>query len=125
VRLPATIFVATQPTNLRLSFDRLAGLVRQQLGRDPRSDAVYVFYNKRRSHVKLIWHDGSGYRILFKRLDRNRGRFRIPQTMPDGAQHVRVSARELDVLLEGVDMKVIRAARRSMRAADTEAAHLS
>ena len=117
MRLPSTIYVATEPVNMRLSFDRLAGLVRERFGQEPRMDAVFAFLNKRLTHVKLLWHDGTGYRILFKRLDRNRGRFRIPQSMPDKARHVRVSARELRVLLEGVDMKLIRAARRSIRAA--------
>ena len=115
MRLPSTIFVATEPVNMRLSFDRLAGLVRERFGQEPRTDAVFVFLNKRATHAKLLWHDGSGYRILFKRLDRGRGRFRIPQAMPDGAGHVRISARALSILLEGIDMKLIRAARRSNR----------
>ncbi len=53
MRLPPVIFVATQPVNLRLSFDRLAGLVREQLKRDPRSDALFVFHNKRKTLMFL------------------------------------------------------------------------
>ena len=117
MRLPGTIFVATQPINLRLSFDRLAGLVREQLRGDPRSDAVFVFHNKRKTHLKLIWHDGSGYRILYKRLDRGQGRFRIPLPIPVDATQVEISRRELTVLLEGINAAVIRAARRAGRAA--------
>lgn len=117
MRLPRTVLVATEPVDMRLSFDRLAGLVRERLGQEPRSDAVFVFLNKRATHAKLLWHDGSGYRILFKRLDRGRGRFRAPQAMPGEVRHVLMSARELGILLEGVDMKLIRAARRARRAA--------
>lgn len=117
MRLPGTIFVATEPVNMQLSFDRLAGLVRERFGHDPRTPAVFVFVNKRGTHIKLLWHDGTGYRILFKRLDRRCGRFRLPHTMPDGSRHVRVSARALSILLEGIDMKLIRAARRAHRAA--------
>lgn len=117
MNLPTTIFVATQPVNLRLSFDRLAGVVHAQLRRDPRDDAVFVFHNKRRTHVKLIWHDGSGYRILHKRLDRGQGCFRIPLPIPAEATHVRISALELRALLDGVNMATVRAARRAGRAA--------
>lgn len=114
IRLPSTVFVATAPIDLRLSFDRLAGLVRDQLGEDPRAEAVYVFHNRRRTHVKLLWHDSGGYCLLFKRLDR--GTYRIPTAIPAGASRVRVSARELSVLFEGIDEATIRAARRAVAA---------
>lgn len=113
IELPSTIFVATAPINLRLSFDRLAGIVREQLGGDPRSAALFIFHNRRGTHLKLLWHDGRGYRILFTRLDRCR--YRVPTAVPPGASRVQVSERELRLLLEGVDMKLIRAARRSLK----------
>jgi len=75
----------------------------------------FVFHNKRHTHVKLLWHDGTGYVLLFKRLDRRR--FRIPLAIPAGAKSVAVSARELRLILEGVDRAVLRAARRAARAA--------
>lgn len=43
MRLPATVYVATEPVNLHFSFDRLAGIVREQLGEDPRREAIFVF----------------------------------------------------------------------------------
>ena len=51
IRWPAAIYVATEPVNLHLSFDRLAGVVRQQLGGDPRGEAVYLFHNRRRTQT--------------------------------------------------------------------------
>jgi len=53
-RLPADVFVATTPIDLRLSFDRLAGVVREQLGADPRGEALFVFHNRRMTHVKIL-----------------------------------------------------------------------
>jgi transposase len=100
---------------LRLSFDRLAGVVREQLGGDPRGDVLFVFHNKRRTHVKLLWHESSGYRILYTRLDR--GRYRIPVAIPADASRVQISQRELDILLEGIDMSIVRAARKQRRCA--------
>jgi transposase len=111
IRLPADIYVATDPVNLHFSFDRLAGIVREQLGGDPRREAFFVFHNRRRTHVKILWHDGGGYWLLYKRLDR--GTYRIPLAIPPGAQSVKVSRRELTVLLRGLDRRLLRAARRS------------
>lgn len=115
IRMPSTILVATAPVDLRLSFDRLAGLVREQLGADPRHDTLVVFHNRGRTHVKLLWHDGSGYCLLYKRLDR--GTYRIPLAIPPGAHRVTVSAREVALLLDGIDESVLRAARRAAAAA--------
>jgi transposase len=116
IRWPSTIFVATAPIDLRLSFDRLAGVVREQLGGDPRAEAVFIFHNRRRTHLKLLWHHVTGYRILYTRLDR--GTYRIPLPIPANASTVRVSDRELRTLLQGIDAAMLRAARRTARALD-------
>lgn len=115
IRMPTTILVATAPVNLHLSFDRLASLVREQLGADPRADTLVVFHNRRRTHVKLLWHDGSGYLVLYKRLDR--GTYRIPLAIPPGAARVSVRRDELLVLLDGLDEARLRQARATARAA--------
>lgn len=112
IKLPATIYVATAPTHMHLSFDRLAGLVREQLGGDPKGDALFIFHNTSRTLVKLLWHDGRGDSILYRRLDH--GTYRIPRAIPAGATRVTVSARELAMLLEGVDEALLRAARRAV-----------
>lgn len=114
IRLPREIFVATAPVDLHLSFDRLAAIVREQLGADPRADTLVVFHNRRRTHLKLIWFDGSGYVLLYKRLDR--GTYRIPLAIPPGADRVTVSERELHLLLAGIDHAKLRAARQCVRA---------
>lgn len=110
MRLPAEIYVATEPVNLHFSFDRLAGIVREQLGSNPRGEAVFVFHNRRRTHVKILWHDGGGYWLFYKRLDR--GTYRIPLAIPPGAQSVKVSRRELTILLRGIDRRLLRYGRR-------------
>ncbi|MEJ7731157.1 MAG: IS66 family insertion sequence element accessory protein TnpB [Polyangiaceae bacterium] len=112
IRIPAAIYVATAPVNLHLSFDRLAGIVRAQLGGDPRADAMYFFHNRRGTHAKILWHDGRGYCLLYRRLDR--GVFRIPLSIPAGAERVQVSRREIELLLQGIDRRVLRAARQAV-----------
>ncbi|MBP6835309.1 MAG: IS66 family insertion sequence element accessory protein TnpB [Deltaproteobacteria bacterium] len=115
IRWPTTILVTTAPVNLHMSFDRLAAIVREQLGADPKADTVVVFHNRRRTHVKLLWHDGSGYVLLYKRLDR--GHYRIPTAIPATAKHVVVRREELVALLDGLDETLLRRARAMARAA--------
>ena len=105
------IYIASSPIDLRQSFDRLTAIVREQLGGDPRGAAIFVFHNRRRTHVKLLASDASGYWIHYKRLDR--GTYRIPMAVPPGATRVRIERRELMLLLEGLDHDLLRAARRS------------
>lgn len=114
IKLPDKIYVATEPVNMQLSFDRLAGIVRDHLGGEPREEMVVVFHNRRRTHLKLLWHDRGGYCILYKRLDR--GAYRIPLAIPVDARRVVVSRRELSLLFEGVDRAMVRAAQRRWRA---------
>jgi transposase len=119
LQLPSTLWVATAPINLRLSFDRLAGIVRAELGGDPQQPLLVMFHNRRRTHAKLLWHDGRSYCLFYKRLDRGRT-FRIPLAIPAGARSVVVSARELQLILDGINHKLLRKARAlgaAMRAA--------
>jgi transposase len=118
IRWPARIFVATTPTNLHLSFDRLAGIVREYLGNDPRAEAIFMFHNRRRTHIKILWHNGRGYCLFYMRLDR--GTYRIPTAIPPEARSVQVTERELSLLLEGIDRGLLRAARRTAAKVESE-----
>jgi len=115
IALPTRILVATTPVNLHLSFDRLTAIVRAEIGADPKADTAVVFHNRRRTHVKVLWHDGRGYCVLYKRLDR--GTYRIPEAIPVGAKQVAVRREELVVLLRGLDHARVRRARATARAA--------
>jgi transposase len=114
----ATIYVATAPVDMRLSFDRLAGVVREHLGADPRAGVLVVFHNRRRTHVKLLWHDRRGYSLLYRRLDR--GTYRIPLAIPTGTLRVQVTHRELMLLLRGMDHVLLKSARRRVRETSAE-----
>lgn len=98
----ASIFVATRACDMRRAFDGLAAAARDELGHDPRGGALFVFYNARRDRLKLLWWDKTGWCLLYKRLER--GCFRIPEPVEVGARCVAVEARELALLLEGVQL---------------------
>ena len=96
------VFVGLDPIDLRWGFERLSGLVADKLGRSARSGALFVFFGKRRAALKVLFWDGSGLCMFYKRLDR--GTFRIP-TGPEGATSLLVEERVLDDLLDGIDLE--------------------
>lgn len=99
------IFVALDPIDLRWSFDRLAGMVSERVGRQARSGALFVFFGKRREAMKLLFFDGSGMCIFYKRLDR--GVFRLPEALSPGATTVEIEERALQDLLDGIDIEAV------------------
>jgi transposase len=96
------VFVALEPVDLRCSFDRLSGIAKEQIGYEARGGALFVFYGRRRDALKVLFFDGSGMCIFYKRLDR--GTFRIPEPRAEGARHVEVDDATLDALLDGIDV---------------------
>jgi transposase len=97
------VFVALDPVDLRCSFDRLSGIAKEQIGYEARSGALFVFYGRRRDALKILFFDGSGMCIFYKRLDR--GVFRLPQPMTEGTRHVEVDDAVLEALLDGVEVE--------------------
>lgn len=104
--LPPTVrvFIIVEPVNMHGSFDSLAGVVRR-LGLDPVDGHFYVMLSKRRHIAKVLWFDGSGWRILAKRLEK--GTFEIPE-VSDGARQIAVDHATLAALLDGIDLRAER-----------------
>lgn len=91
---------------MRKSFDGLSGLVRSQMGRDPLSGDVFIFLNRRRTHIKLLVWDRSGFVLYYKRLEE--GTFELPASEAP-------SWDQLVMMLEGVSMKKVRYRKRYQR----------
>lgn len=105
--LPALvrIYLHADPVNLHFSFDRLAGIVRNELGHDPLSGHLFVFRNRRGDRLKLLLWDEDGFLILYKRLES--GVFKFPTPTPQ-TRAVQVSAADLSLLLWGIDADSVR-----------------
>lgn len=108
------IWLCTQPTDLRKSFDGLAEQVRERLQDDPLSGHVFVFRNRKSDRVKLLYWDEDGFVIVYKRLEE--GSFCFPAA-PAGQGGVTLRAAELAMLLDGVDWQHARRAHRYQRPA--------
>lgn len=106
--LPASVrvFFALDPIDMRGSFDALAGRVRV-LSLDPQDGHLCVFVNRRRTLMKVLFFEPSGWVVLAKRLER--GTFQIPP-VPDGTTPttLAISSADLGLILEGVDVRAPR-----------------
>jgi transposase len=71
------VWLATMPVDMRKSFDSLAEVVRNFLGRDPLSGHLFVFRNRGGHRLKILWWDRDGLAIYYKRLER--GEFQFPR----------------------------------------------
>jgi hypothetical protein len=95
---------------MRKSFDGLCGIVLGELGRSPTSGEVFIFLNKRRSHIKLLHWEKDGFVLYYKRLEK--GTFTPPEPGPDGS----ISWPDLVLMIEGIQVqKSIRKLRFTLR----------
>jgi transposase len=97
------VFVAVAPCDLRLSFNGLWAAAQTQLGEDPKSGALFVFGNRRRNRVKILYFDGTGVCVLAKRLEE--GTFRWPHSAGEPGAKIRLAPQALQLLLDGVDLR--------------------
>lgn len=104
--LPGRVFLCLLPTDMRRSFDTLAGLVEQQLGQDPLAGDLFVFRSKRGDRLKLLYWDSDGLAIWYKRLEEGTFVFPTPdaQRTTVGDHGLSIRPAELAMLLDGIDL---------------------
>jgi transposase len=99
------VFLALGATDMRKGFDGLSGLVTSQLHGDPLSGALFLFVNRRRDRLKVLYWDGDGPAIWYRRLEE--GTFRLPKTAED-VSCVEMRSDEFTMLLRGIDLTSVR-----------------
>ena len=85
-----------EPVDMRKSFDGLIVLTKSVLHEDPLSGSLYVFFNRRRNYLKLLFWDRTGFCLFAKRLER--GRFELPGT----ERRCELSEQTFCLLLDGI-----------------------
>lgn len=93
-------YLRVGPTDMRKSFNTLAALVQHHMGRDPLSGELFAFCSRRRNLIKILAWDGTGLWIHSKRLEK--GTFRWPSV---GGTAQALTCQELDLILQGIDVK--------------------
>ncbi len=94
------VFVAVTPVDLRGSFNALSGLVQKVLQQDPLTGQLFVFTNRRRNRLKVLFWDGSGLWVCAKRLEK--GRFSWPTSEQPSAL---LRPEELTALVCGLEVR--------------------
>jgi transposase len=94
------IFLAAGVTDLRKGFDGLCSLVQNTLRENPYGGALFIFRGRRGDKVKVLWYDGVGLCLFYKRLEH--GIFVWPRA---ASGTVALSYAQLSMLLEGIDWR--------------------
>jgi len=88
---------------MRKSFNGLSVLVTNELGEDPLSGHFYIFRNKTKNKLKILYWDRSGYAIWYKQLQE--GKFHFPSCLESS---IEINTSSLSMILEGVDLTSIK-----------------
>lgn len=98
-------FLYRHQADMRKGFDSLSGLVREGLSKDPLSGDVFIFFNRRRTHVKLLVWERDGYSIYHKRLEQ--GSYELPI-----GENVELTSDQLMLILRGISLNTVRMRKR-------------
>jgi transposase len=118
ITLPAAVrvFLHIPPTDLRKGFDALCGLVSTAFAQEPTSGHLFLFVNRRRDRIKILYWDRDGLAIWYKRLEC--GSFQLPRARHD-AVSIEMTATQLALILSGIDLGSARQRKRYRRPALT------
>jgi len=99
------VFVARGATDMRKGFDGLSALVTNIIDEDPMSGHRFLFFNRRRDRAKVLGWTGTGFFIIYKRLERGRFALKDQARGNDGA--FEITSHELSMVLEGIDLRAV------------------
>lgn len=97
------VFVAIEACDMRKGFNGLFAAVTERLGEDPKSGALFVFCNRRRTRLKILYWDQTGLWVLTKRLEE--GTFAWPQHVDPQTTKLSLTPQALALLTDGVDLR--------------------
>jgi transposase len=96
------VYLAVDPVDCRKSFNGLHALTLNELNEDPISGALFVFSNRARNRLKILYWDGNGLWVFAKRLEK--GTFSWPKGL-DAKKKLDLEPDALNLLLSGIDLK--------------------
>jgi transposase len=96
------VFIALEAVDLRAGVNTLHALVAEKFKEDTRSGALFVFTNKRRRLIKVLYWDGTGLWLMSKRLEE--GTFYWPRAAQEGQAKLELAPEAFAMLTDGIDM---------------------
>lgn len=97
------VYLARGATDMRRSIDGLSAATRNVLKEDPLSGHLFVFCNRGRDRIKVLYFERSGFWVLYKRLES--GTFAWPAVSHDTSPHIEITSGELAAFLDGIDLR--------------------
>lgn len=97
------VYVALKPCDMRKSFNGLAEIARHTIDVDPADGSAFLFTNKRRNLIKILYFDGTGYWVVAKRLEK--GTFSWPADIEGGREKLVLKPTALAMLTDGIDLR--------------------
>jgi len=94
------IYMSRKPVDFRYGYDRLAHIAKTVAKADPYGGGVFLFFNRSMTKAKIIFFDGTGSVMIWKRLEK--GKYKLPKLSPDGS-FASIAGTDMMLLLEGVD----------------------
>jgi transposase len=94
------IFIKPGRTDFRKAINGLSGIIENQMRQDPLSGCYFVFCNKRKDRMKILYWDQNGFCLWYKRLEKDK--FIWPMTEEDAQE---LSAEEFSWMLRGLDYR--------------------
>ena len=114
--IPANVcvYLCTKATDMRKGFDGLHTMVVQVFQRDPLDGHLFLFVNRRRDRLKILWWDRDGMALFYKRLEA--GTYQLPASSDD-VEGIEIDATDLAILLNGIDLRSAKRRKRYSRTA--------
>jgi transposase len=115
MHLPASVrvYLCTTPCDMRRSFDGLHALVTGAMQLDAFGGHLFVFANRRRDRIKILYWDRDGFAVWAKRLEE--GTYAMPFSDDAEGPRREITAQELGALLSGIDLSVAQRRKRYRR----------
>jgi transposase len=101
------VFLYRRPTDMRKSFHGLVALTESELKQDPLSGSLFVFLNRRRDRVKILYWGQSGFCIWYQQLQEGTYQLPSPSSL-DEQDTLEVTRSQLSLILEGIDLTSVR-----------------
>ena len=108
------IYLSSRPVDFRKQFDGLCGEVLDFMGKNPQDGSLFVFYNKRRDRMKLLWWQSDGFWLFYKRLEA--GTFQVPHNNAE-SKSIHLTGDQLHLIISGIDLTSIKRRKRYNMAA--------